>query len=125
VSGEALAKLSTFSWPGNVRQLENEVRRAMVFADETLTATSLSPEVQQGRTHSSGSGSGSAEHATLRERVDELERTLVQNALKSTRGNQSRAAEQLGLSRFGLNKMIKRLGIENPSISFKIAREED
>jgi DNA-binding protein Fis len=47
--------------------------------------------------------------------VDALEVELVTAALVKTSGNQTRAAALLGLSRFGLQKMIRRLGIENPS----------
>jgi DNA-binding protein Fis len=45
----------------------------------------------------------------LRAHVDELERKLIKRALDSARGNQTRAAEMLGVSRFGLQKMLKRL----------------
>ena len=47
----------------------------------------------------------------MRERIDSLEVELVQKALERTRGNQTQAAKLLGLSRFGLQKMIKRLGV--------------
>jgi transcriptional regulator with GAF, ATPase, and Fis domain len=48
----------------------------------------------------------------LRVRVDELEKQLVIEALGRTRGNQTQAARLLGLSRFGLQKMVRRLGID-------------
>ena len=48
----------------------------------------------------------------LRSRVDALETELVEEALAKTRGNQTRAAQLLGLSRFGLQKMMKRLGVK-------------
>jgi DNA-binding protein Fis len=47
----------------------------------------------------------------VKKRIDLLETTLVREALARTRGNQTRAAKLLGLSRFGLQKMVKRLGI--------------
>ena len=50
--------------------------------------------------------------ATLREEVDALEASLVREALAHTEGNQTKAAKQLGLSRYGLQKMMKRLGVE-------------
>jgi DNA-binding protein Fis len=52
----------------------------------------------------------------MRTRVDGLETELVQEALQKTRGNQTKAAQLLGLSRFGLQKMIKRLKIKSPSL---------
>lgn len=51
----------------------------------------------------------------LRSRLDSLEAELVQEALDKTRGNQTKAAEMLGVSRFGLQKMIKRLGLRLPA----------
>ncbi|MEJ1960372.1 MAG: sigma 54-interacting transcriptional regulator [Gammaproteobacteria bacterium] len=104
ISKAALDALSAYRWPGNIRQLENEVRRALVLADDVITPDILSPEVlarEGGEVNSHG--------FNLRGRVDALESELVLSALKRTEGNQTRAAELLGLSRFGLQKMIKRL----------------
>jgi transcriptional regulator with GAF, ATPase, and Fis domain len=102
----ALDALTSFAWPGNVRQLENEVRRALVLADDTIRLEHLSGDIAQ------ASRPGRAEgEFDLRGRVDELEADLVRAALRRTDGNQTRAAELLGLSRFGLQKMIKRLEI--------------
>jgi DNA-binding NtrC family response regulator len=106
VERAALDALSVFSWPGNVRQLENEVRRALVMADDSVTLEHLTPEVARG-----GGAGGRSDGLNLRERVDALEVELVQSALRRTEGNQTRAAEILGLSRFGLQKMMKRLEI--------------
>lgn len=107
VSKAALDLLSAYGWPGNVRQLENEVRRALVLADDVVLPEHLSPEVRNG-----GAGeSGRADGLNLRERVDALEAELVRTALRRTDGNQTRAAELLGISRFGLQKMMKRLEI--------------
>jgi transcriptional regulator with PAS, ATPase and Fis domain len=107
ISKAALDALSAYRWPGNIRQLENEVRRALVLADEMITPDTLSPEVlaREGGEVAADLG------LNLRGRVDALESELVLSALKRTEGNQTRAAELLGLSRFGLQKMIKRLQI--------------
>jgi serine/threonine-protein kinase PknK len=107
VSKAALDALSAYRWPGNIRQLENEVRRALVLADDVITPDILSPEVLSREGVDAAQGFG----LNLRGRVDALESELVQTALKRTDGNQTRAAELLGLSRFGLQKMIKRLQI--------------
>jgi transcriptional regulator with PAS, ATPase and Fis domain len=107
VERAALDALSVFPWPGNVRQLENEVRRALVLSDDVIRLEHLSREIAQavarpGRPQ---------EEFDLRGRVDALEADLVRAALRRTDGNQTRAAELLGLSRFGLQKMMKRLEI--------------
>jgi transcriptional regulator with PAS, ATPase and Fis domain len=106
----AVDALTAYSWPGNVRQLENEMRRALVLADEVITLEHLSSEVRK----SAESELARADGLNVRRRVDALEAELVKTALERTRGNQTRAAELLGLSRFGLQKMIRRLDIPMP-----------
>ena len=110
VTPAAMERLAAYPWPGNVRQLENEVRRAIVLSDGTIDRTHLSPDIQ-----------GTADAArrelglNVRGRVDALETELVREALEKTHNNQTQAAKLLGLSRFGLQKMIKRLGIASPA----------
>jgi serine/threonine-protein kinase PknK len=109
VTRAAIGKLAAFPWPGNVRQLENEVRRAIVLADDgAIDVAELSADVVRGPAATKAGG------ADLRSRVDALEAELVSEALAKTRGNQTKAAQALGLSRFGLQKMMKRLGIGMP-----------
>ena len=107
VTRAALDRLTSFSWPGNVRQLENEIRRAIVLAPEDrIDVAELSAEIARG-------GADAAREAgkDLRSRVDALEKDMLQDALDKTGGNQTRAAHMLGLSRFGLQKMMKRLRV--------------
>jgi transcriptional regulator with GAF, ATPase, and Fis domain len=106
VTRAAMDRLAAFPWPGNVRQLENEIRRAFVLADDRIDVAELSDEVSRG-------GPSAARNAGLglKARVDALEAQLVRDALERTKGNQTRAAEALGISRFGLQKMMRRLGI--------------
>ncbi len=104
LSRAASELLEGFSWPGNVRQLENEIRRALVLADEVIQPEHFSAALRE-----SGEEPQAVHGLNVRLRVDALERELVKNALARTSGNQTRAAELLGLSRFGLQKMIKRL----------------
>jgi DNA-binding NtrC family response regulator len=110
VTRAAMARLTSFPWPGNVRQLENEVRRAMVLSDGAIDVPELSPEVARG-----GAAAPRGAGLDLRARVDALEAELVVEALTKTRGNQTRAAQVLGLSRFGLQKMMKRLKVKTPA----------
>jgi transcriptional regulator with PAS, ATPase and Fis domain len=110
VTRAAMAKLLAFPWPGNVRQLENEVRRALVLGDAQIDVGDLSVDVVRG-----GVGAARGAGLDLRTRVDALEAELVTDALASTRGNQTRAAQLLGLSRFGLQKMMARLKMKAPA----------
>ena len=109
VDRAAMAALRAFAWPGNVRQLENEVRRALVLADETIELENLSPAVR------GEEDSLAVAELDLKGQTDALERRLIRTALERTRGNQTRAAELLGLSRYGLSKMMRRLSLSAPS----------
>jgi DNA-binding NtrC family response regulator len=107
ISRSAMEALGRYTWPGNVRQLENEVRRALVLSDDLIELSHLSRDIVE-------AGAGELERAdglNVRKRIDALEAELVRTALERTSGNQTRAAELLGLSRFGLQKMMKRLEI--------------
>jgi len=106
VERAAMDALAVFPWPGNVRQLENEVRRALVLSDDVIRLEHLNREIAQ-----AARPNRAQEEFDLRGRVDALEADLVRAALRRTDGNQTRAAELLGLSRFGLQKMMKRLEI--------------
>jgi transcriptional regulator with GAF, ATPase, and Fis domain len=109
LSESAASCLEAYLWPGNVRELENEARRALVMTSDLITPEHLSPRVQ-GRPHMPPS----LGDLNVRARVDLLEGELVRTALDKTHNNQTRAAELLGLSRFGLQKMMKRLHIGKP-----------
>ncbi|MEB2325180.1 MAG: sigma 54-interacting transcriptional regulator, partial [Sorangiineae bacterium] len=106
VATAALDLLAASPWPGNVRQLENELRRALVLADDEIRPEHLSPEVS-----GLGASGARARGLELRPHIDALEVRLVSEALARSAGNQTRAAELLGVSRFGLQKMMRRLGL--------------
>jgi transcriptional regulator with GAF, ATPase, and Fis domain len=107
VEAPALAKLCSYRWPGNVRELENEVTRAAAFSGPAVTVSDLSPQVRAGSDSTAGLGD-EQDGIRLRPRVERLERTLLREAMTSCAGNQTKAARALGLSRFGLQKKLKR-----------------
>jgi transcriptional regulator with GAF, ATPase, and Fis domain/tetratricopeptide (TPR) repeat protein len=109
LSEDAVRCLENYAWPGNVRELENEARRALVMAADVITQDHLSARLQGKPQTPPG-----VNDLNMRARVDLLETELVRTALDKTQGNQTRAAELLGLSRFGLQKMMKRLHIGRP-----------
>ena len=104
VPQRTLELLSRYSWPGNIRQLENEIRRAIVLCDDEVLPEHLTDEIRSTGNRISSNPDG----LNLRDRVGALEIELVNLALVRTEGNLTRAAELLGLSRFGLQKMLKR-----------------
>jgi serine/threonine-protein kinase PknK len=112
VTAEALTLLCAANWPGNVRQLENEIRRALVLGGEEIGVEQLTPGLGEA-SMSAARHTPRLGRASLREEVDALEASLVREALVHTEGNQTKAAKELGLSRYGLQKMMKRLGVQH------------
>jgi transcriptional regulator with PAS, ATPase and Fis domain len=104
LSAAALRKLVRHPWPGNVRELENEVARWLALCEERVMPEDLSPAIQ-----GSLAEVDDPDHLALRPRVDRLERELIARAMERTGGNQTQAAQLLGLSRFGLQKKLKRI----------------
>ena len=98
-----------YNWPGNVRELENEVRKMVALSDgKKIDAALLSPQLRQMAEEESMSESG----ASLKDVVESVEKRKIQEAVERTKGNKSRAAEMLGLSRLGLRKKMERYGMK-------------
>jgi transcriptional regulator with GAF, ATPase, and Fis domain len=112
ITPEAMQRLSAHPWPGNVRQLENEVQRLLVMAGDPIDVRDLSV-VTSSPTADDLSDATLSGSLALREHVDHLERRLIKAALARTEDNQTRAAIELGVSRYGLQKMMKRLGLRD------------
>jgi hydrogenase-4 transcriptional activator len=117
-SDEAMEYLTLFSWPGNARQLANELRRVMALTDPgaLVTAPHLSAEITGARLRRSQASTGPADlvlntDQPLASAVEDVERTLIAKALERSNGNVERAAQSLGLSRKGLFLKRQRLGL--------------
>jgi transcriptional regulator with GAF, ATPase, and Fis domain len=107
---ETLEILRAYDFPGNVRELENEVQRLVIQADDDsfLTPELLSPRVRQIESVllSAGAAKGS-----LKEMVDQVERHILIEALREHGNNKTAAAKTLGITREGLHKKLKQLGV--------------
>jgi len=111
VSGEAMRVLKSYGWPGNVRELRNAVERAMLLAEgDQLTADHFPVATSAG--------------ARLTEAVElpasgidleQLERSLVVQALERSGWNQTRAAVLLGLNRDQIRYRIEKFKLEKPA----------
>ncbi len=103
-----LRALMSYSWPGNVRELENEIKKVVALCDgKKIEASGLSPQLRQvAEEESLSEVSGS-----LKDVVENIEKRKIVEALDRTKGNKSRAAELLGLSRLGLRKKMERYEI--------------
>jgi DNA-binding NtrC family response regulator len=121
LSSEALDAFSQYWWPGNVRQLKNEIQRAVAMSSPggTIEAPHLSPEITATRLPAvSSSTSASTSHrppraaTNLATAIEEVERELIQAALDRADGNISESARALGLTRRGLYLKIRRLGLD-------------
>lgn len=119
ISAGALEKMAAFEFPGNVRELENEIRRMVSLAEdgEYLTTKYMSPSILAAppRPRLGASLAYMPQGATLKDKVESLERQILNEALTRHRWNQSRAANELGLSRVGLANKIKRYGLDEAS----------
>ncbi len=109
-SAETLTLLKSYGWPGNVRELENEVQRLVIQVEPGafVTPDLLSPAVAGGTLAQPAVASASG---TLRDRVDQVERVIVLEVLKEHGNNKTSAARALGITREGLHKKMKLLGI--------------
>jgi len=105
-----MTRLGAYRWPGNVRALENELHRAAALCADRITVSDLSPHVA-GESEAAFTTLEDPDSLSLRPRVERLERALLREALSRSGGNQTRAAEALGLSRFGLQKKLRRYQI--------------
>jgi two-component system response regulator HupR/HoxA len=119
ISASALEKLACYDFPGNVRELESEIRRMTALArDGTyLTTAMMSPALlAAAASRSSAAAAGfTPQGQTLKEKIESLEKHLVRDALARHKWNRSRVAEELGLSRVGLANKIRRYGLNGPS----------
>jgi Nif-specific regulatory protein len=107
---ETLEALSSYDFPGNVRELENEVQRLVIQAedDSFITPELLSPRVRQIESVLVNAG---AAKGSLKEMVDQVERHILIEALREHGNNKTAAAKTLGITREGLHKKLKQLGV--------------
>jgi len=118
---DARTRLRTYPWPGNVRELQNAIERAAILANgseigpEALQLPSARPapaELPEGMLAEAFVWEGPLEEVSQRA-VAHVERFKIQNALRETKWNKTRAAEKLGVSYKTLLSKIRALGLEN------------
>ena len=107
----AIERLKNYSWPGNARQLENEIKRLVASVrGKTISAEQLDLPIEAEKPIAL-ENSNHYRGKTIGEVVEAIEQRMIEEALLKAGGNKARAAEALGLSRQGLLKKIKRLAI--------------
>jgi len=117
IDANVLKILQNSSFPGNVRELENEIERMVTLADpgkplttDLLSERFLSQDVPN---------SPAIHYKSLKEAIHQLEHQMISRALKKSRGNIQKAADELEISRVGLHKMLKRHAIDVHSYKLK------
>jgi Nif-specific regulatory protein len=108
ISTPAIDMLMSYHWPGNVRELENCIERAVILSnDDVIHGHHLPPSLQ------TAEASGTTLAGSLEATLNNMERELLLDALKSSRGNKAKAARTLGITERLMGLRVKRYGI-NP-----------
>ncbi|KIF83619.1 sigma-54-dependent transcriptional regulator [Noviherbaspirillum autotrophicum] len=116
----AVAAMMAYPWPGNIRELRNEIFRALALSDsDEVAAHAFSSKVLQGQPgtttlngrHAPGHA-GIPQSGTLQERLDAIEAVILKETLLRYRWNKTHASKELGLSRVGLRGKLVRFGLE-------------
>ncbi|HEX8633157.1 MAG TPA: sigma 54-interacting transcriptional regulator [Pyrinomonadaceae bacterium] len=128
ITPQTIDLLMVCDWPGNVRQLCNEIQRIVARAEDgtLITPEHLSPELKRTsapvsttNTNLAAFGSAAAQHATehlsLPDAVEDLERRMIADSLRRHNGNISRAARELGITRRGLQLKLGRYAMSATS----------
>ena len=112
VSQDAMRRLMAYPWPGNVRQLENAIERAVAFSGgrPQIDVGDLPAEIQQAQELAIPSAVALPEDGMdLDAFIDNIERELIERSLERTGGNKGQAAKLLGLKRTTLVEKLKRI----------------
>lgn len=107
ISTPAIDMLTSYHWPGNVRELENCIERAILLTtDDVVHGHHLPPTLQ------TAEASNTKMSGTLEDTLDRVEREILIEALKNSRGNKAMAARELGITERLMGLRVKKHGIE-------------
>jgi len=107
ISTPAIDMLMSYHWPGNVRELENTLERAVLMCDgQVIHGHHLPPSLQ------TAEASGTITRVSLTDAVAGFEKDLIQDALKTTRGNRAKASRLLDTTERVLNYKVRKYGID-------------
>lgn len=115
----ALEKIFDYPWPGNIRELENEMERVTVLAgaEGKITVDMLSARIREFGERSKVQGVRI--QGKLRDALEELEREMIREGLKRTGWNKSRLAKELGISRAGLINKVEKYNLDKRKLAKK------
>ncbi len=114
ISPEWIEALLTHHWPGNIRELQNEVRRSHALSGRVLDPAHLSPRVGGGaKENSTGVSLDSVLDAgSLKDAIENFERQVIEAALRRFRGNRAKVCDSLAIPKTTLYAKIRRYGLE-------------
>ncbi|WP_395764396.1 sigma-54-dependent transcriptional regulator [Stutzerimonas balearica] len=111
LTADALAKLESYRFPGNVRELENMLERAYTLCeDDQIKAGDL--RLAEAVPAADGQENNLAQIDNLEDHLEEIERKLIMQALEETRWNRTAAAQRLGLTFRSMRYRLKKLGLD-------------
>ncbi|MBI4817379.1 MAG: sigma-54-dependent Fis family transcriptional regulator [Deltaproteobacteria bacterium] len=126
ITDEAIEALKRYSWPGNIRELENVMERTILFADGGVIGEDELPETIRRDTSIPADAPISGPPRPIgplkeivRQHTETLEKALITRALEETGGNVTRAARKLAISRKALQNKMKELGLREAEPSDK------
>lgn len=114
VTQKALSRLEKHDWPGNIRELDNMIRRAIIFMNYSETFIDAEHLV-----HSSSEVESTAiipSEGTLTERIEEYEKLIIEKTLAKNNGNKTKSAKELGLSIRNLYYKLEKYNLANSSM---------
>lgn len=114
INAQTMEYLMDYEWPGNVRQLENEIERLCVLAGSgsEIIPDFLSPQIREAMS----AASGVRVHGKLKDSLEELEKQMILEGLQRTGWNKSKLAKELGISRAGLIMKVDKYALEKRKI---------
>lgn len=114
ISSGAIDLFTSYHWPGNVRELENSIERAVLLSsDNVIHAYHLPPSLQ------SADSSGTKNTSTLSEAVEALEKEMLIETLKNTKGNRAAAARSLGITERQIGTRVTKYNLQNAHFLIK------
>ncbi|MEM6689291.1 MAG: sigma-54 dependent transcriptional regulator [Planctomycetota bacterium] len=125
---DAIEKMESYHWPGNIRQLENVVERAVLLGrDKVLTVDDLPPELKgQKDTEINlmdapevSVSASQSEGRTLKEALEGPERQIILQSLRRHAWNRAATADSLDINRTTLYKKMKKLGLDDPRLQYQ------
>ena len=110
ISKKAMRRLLEYDWPGNIRELENEIERLVVLSgdDEVITEEMLSSKIGEGSTR----GDEARLKGRLKDALEMVEKDMIADGLTRTNGNKTRLAKELGISRANLIMKVQKYNLE-------------